>query len=474
VFVRLCSLIGSLAWESLVKGFVPTPDGIVDLMVGKLFAEHQPNATSRLLDPGCGNGEFIAGVLRICAEREWPIPTIVGVELEPDRAAAARTRFSTTAQVRINNTDFLQSSTETFDYIIGNPPYVSILALSVEERLAYRRAFRTASGRFDLYVLFFEQALRQLASNGRLVFITPEKFAYVQTAKPLRDLLRTTHVEELHFLNEDTFESLTTYPLISTIVRTPPHGRTKIVRRDGRAASAVLSVSSSWLPMIEGFTAETPSMVLADVAVRISCGVATGADSVFVLPTDEVPWELREFAHPTLSGRQITPDRTLNRQSSLLAPYDATGALLSEQKLGALGEFLREHGRFSQLTARSCVAHKPWYAFHDSLPLSEMRRPKLLCKDITESPFFVIDYDGSIVPRHSVYYVVPTNPADLERLAAYLNSPAVSAWLRAQCQRAAGGFLRLQSHVLKRIPVPASFAPPAAFHLNPELELRPA
>ena len=36
----------------------------------------------------------------------------------------------------------------------------------------------------------------------------------------------------------------------------------------------------------------------------------------------------------------------------------------------------------------------------------------------------------------------------------YLNSEYARAWLRANCQRAANGFLKLQSHVLKRMPVP--------------------
>ena len=456
-----------------MKGFVPTPGHVVDLMVGKLFADGPPSASARVLDPGCGDGEFIAGVLRICSQRNWPVPTIVGIELDPARAATAKRRFRGVAQVTIRHADFLQPSRETFDFVIGNPPYVSILALSGEERLAYRSAYRTASGRFDLYVLFFEQALRLVAPDGRIVFITPEKFLYVETAKPLRELLRTMHVAELHFVGEDTFADRVTYPLVSTIVRTTHKARTRIVRRDGAVSTGMINVATSWLPIVEGFVADTVGSTLADIAVRISCGVATGADAVFVMPTERIPRELRKFAHPTLSGRQITLTRTLDQQSSLLAPYDESGALLPEPRLGALGRFLREPSRRDRLQARSCVTHKPWYAFHDNLPLADMRRPKLLCKDITEAPFFVADRDGAIVPRHSVYYVVPSNPDDLESLAEYLNSPAVTAWLQAHCQRAAGGFLRLQSHVLKRIPVPASFAVSVAQGRG-ELALRPA
>jgi hypothetical protein len=84
-----------------------------------------------------------------------------------------------------------------------------------------------------------------------------------------------------------------------------------------------------------------------------------------------------------------------------------------------------------------------------------MLRPKLICKDITSEPFFVTDPTGQLVPRHSVYYIVPRNPNHLDGLAEYLNSMEARDWLRGHCQRAANGFLRLQSHVLKRLPIPS-------------------
>lgn len=441
-----------------VKGFVPTPTEIVDVMVAKLFAEHPPSADARVLDPGCGEGEFIAGVLRACRANGWPVPQIVGVELDPARARTARRAFADVPQVTIREKDFLQPSDELFDHIIGNPPYVSILELSAPERLSYRGAYRTARGRFDLYSLFFEQALRQLKADGRLVFITPEKFLYVETTRPLRELLRSVHIEELAFADEGTFAKRVAYPLITTLVRARRTTATRIVRRDGSRSTASLNSSASWMPLVEGYGLSDSEIMLADVSLRISCGVATGADSVYVLPTEDVPRDLRRFAHPTISGRQITTDGQLNRRSSLLSPYDTTGSLLPESKLGALGQYLRSPEHFSRLTARTCTSGKPWYAFHDNLPLPQMLRPKLLCKDITEHPFFVVDEEGSLVPRHSVYYVVPSRTTDLIDLADYLNSEQVTAWLRAHCQRAAGGFLRMQSHVLKRIPLPDTFA----------------
>ncbi len=440
-----------------VKGFVPTPPEVVDLMVQKLFAEGPPPAGSTVLDPGCGEGEFIDGILRACRRHGWDVPQITGVELDPRRAATAKQRFAGEPHVEIRRSDFLAESSERYDYIIANPPYVAITALSPKERDRYRKQFAAATGRFDLYMLFFEQALRLLGSGGTLVFITPEKFLYVESARPLRVLLQQHRLAELHFTSESTFSDRVTYPLITTIRSARRGPLVRVIHRNGATALVRVHGGDSWLPAIAGYAGNGVRSTLADVTRRISCGVATGADGVFVMPTASVPDALRRFAYPTISGRQISAVGPLRSRSSLLVPYDKTGALLAESRLGALGKHLREPETQQQLLSRTCVGRKPWYAFHDSFPADDLTRPKLLCKDIVESPFFVIDHTGGIVPRHSVYYIVPADPNDLIPLAAYLNSDEARAWLRAHCQRAANGFLRLQSRVLRQLPVPEDF-----------------
>lgn len=440
-----------------MKGFVPTPAAVVDLMVEKLLSGVLDTGKLRLLDPGCGDGEFIDGVLRYCRSRQLPIPRIVGIELSPERAAAARERFRDVPQVEVREEDFLLPSNEQFDLVVGNPPYVSILELDASERERFRRSYSTAIGRFDLYVLFFEQALRMLREPGRLVFITPEKFLYVESARRLRELL-VHRVRELYFASESTFGTLVTYPLISTIGPESSGAPTSVRRRDGSTSTVRLASAASWLPAINGHpAAPEQGLVLGDVALRVSCGVATGADKVFVTRPGDLSSELERFSFPTVAGRQIAANRDLRTEHVILAPYDRNGRLLSESALGPLGRYLNEPARRKLLDSRTCSARKQWFAYHDNLPLDVMLRPKLLCKDITESPFFVIDEAGTIVPRHSVYYIVPADPSLLHPLAEYLNSDSAVSWMRSHCQRAAKGFLRMQSHVLKQLPLPASF-----------------
>jgi adenine-specific DNA-methyltransferase len=441
------------------NGFVTTPETVADLMVEKLFSGKPPSPDATLLDPGCGPGALIQGVIRWCERNVVRVPSIVGVEIDRSRAAEARAKFVSYPSVKIVKGNFLGGFRGRFDYILGNPPYVSITRISEGDKAKYRRRFKAASGRFDLYMLFFEQGLKLLKSCGRLVFITPEKFLYVKSAEPLRRMLGGLNVQELHLVGEETFGGLVTYPIITTADNAPAAGPTTIVLRDYRSRQVRFPTDgSSLLPLLHGYgDGKSHGPTLRDICARISCGVATGADEVFVCRTKTLDKRLWRFAYPTIAGRQLPPGQAhVDYAESLLIPYSRNGKLVRESELGRLGAILSEPRSLRKLKARACAKRKPWYAFHDSVPLDEILRPKLLCKDIAAEPRFWFDREGTIVPRHSVYYIVPKDPSKLDEIAVYLGSPEAVAWLRANCQRAANGFIRLQSAALKRLPIPVS------------------
>lgn len=450
-----------------MKGHVPTPAAVVDLMVAKLFATRAPKPTETLLDPGCGTGEFVLGVHRYCDQRRLEPPKILGIELNPVLLDQAERRFGQHKGVQLLEADYLDETLHPCEFIVGNPPYVSIIGLDEDEKTRYRKAYSTAVGRFDLYLLFFEKSLRNLRAGGRLCFITPEKFEYVQTAEPLRKMLTAGTLEELHHVDESTFEGLVTYPTITTFTKMPstPNQTTRVIARDVTSSAVTLPRDGrSWMAALNG-AQRTPknTLTLADVATRVSCGIATGCDDVFVQPTESFPVSLRPFARPTVSGKQLSSwtDKQSPSKDVMLIPYDNRGNLLPEGKLGPLGTYLRRPDISRRLQERTCVTEggRVWYRFHDNAPLDEILAPKILCKDITPEPRFWFDQSGQVVPRHSVYYIIPKTGVSVKTLMEYLNGEKAGEWLRAHCQRAANGFFRLQSSVLKDLPVPTAVLP---------------
>jgi adenine-specific DNA-methyltransferase len=438
-----------------MKGFVQTPRETVDAMVARLFRERAPRPNETVLDPGCGTGEFIDGIMRWCERRGVPLPHITGIESDPRHLPGLSAKYKQVRSVHIEQADFLTDIHKKYNFIIGNPPYVAITALTENEKARYRKSYTAARGRFDLYMLFFEQALRNLAPAGQLVFITPEKYLYVETAGTLRALLAHYKIEEIRLVREDTFGELVTYPTITTLSNTPRE-KTRLIHRDGSTVTVTLPIGQhSWLPFFEGAPRHRVTSTLEDVCLRISCGVATGADGVFVRPSNGLDPALQRFARPTIAGRELTPETTkLPHHFVMLIPYDMRGRLLPLEKLDALGRYLRRDDVRQRLLLRTCVKRKPWYAFHETPMLCDILRPKILCKDICETPRFWADRCGHIIPRHSVYYLVPKVPEAIDIIINYLESQPARRWLAQHCQRASKGFLRLQSRVLQRLPLP--------------------
>lgn len=462
-----------------MKGHHPTPDSLAETMVRRLFESHPPRGGETILYPGCGTAPFAEAVERVCEAEGYPVPEGVGVDSDAGLLEAARQRRL--SHLQVVRRDFLSEQVldlGSFEYVVGNPPYVPIGELSAEEKARYRARFQTATGRFDLYLLFFEQALNLLAPGGVLSFVTPEKWMYVQTASALRRFLSAPeyHVEDINHLNEDAFDGLVTYPAVTTIRKrsgrqaaeetSDSEGRGTTVRlRSGETHVADLPRGeASWAAHVRGVDPadfET-GVTLGDVAIRISAGMATGADSVFVMKRDEVPSELQqEWVRPTLAGRELGESDDLPRESVLVCPYRSDGTLPSERDLGAFGDWARAHRE--RLAQRFCVqiTGKPWYAWHETPPMDDLLRPKIVWKDIAPSPRFWVERRGDVVPRHSVYYLVPRSGVAMDDLLDYMNGEHAQKWLEAHCQKAANGFLRLQSRVLKALPVPVSLASPA-------------
>lgn len=453
-----------------MRGHAATPDTVVDLMVEALFSQAPPRADDRLLDPGCGEGSFIAGVLRFCDRNGLPIPRITGVELDPTRLHIAAERFSDVDAVELVEGDFLAdcSADRHYRFIIGNPPYVGLPALLPDEREQYRTRFRAARGRFDLYFLFFERALELLAHDGRMAFVTPEKYLYVEAASALRALLTERAIERIELLPERTFTKKIAYPCVTVLSATACPGTARCRLRDGTEHlidRAALS-SNPWWGTIQGPVplaggASTPGdapmpLTLSDVTERISAGVATGADAIFVQRRHIVPHSLLPVSYPTISGRELrhgVADEMPPLGNVMLVPYHMNGELLEEDELGELGTFLNRTDIRCKLENRYCARYKPWYAFHDSVPMQDLLQPKILCKDICAQPRFWIDHKGDVIPRHSVYYIVPKTPELLDPLAEWLNGHFAREWLEANCHRAANGFLRLQTRTLARLPI---------------------
>lgn len=87
---------------------------------------------------------------------------------------------------------------ETFDVIIGNPPYGIIgdashypIHVLRERKALYRQRSLTWRGKYNIYGAFIEHATRLLAPEGKLVFVVPASWLVLDDFVRLREYLAT-------------------------------------------------------------------------------------------------------------------------------------------------------------------------------------------------------------------------------------------------------------------------------------------
>lgn len=135
-----------------------SPEILVDKCISLI-----KNKNGRLLEPSCGDGAF-----KKCLNDD-------AVFIEIDN--------SLISDKRILNIDFFDYPiTETFDTIIGNPPYVDNKFVKINHRTNIKV-------QANLYLYFIEKCFYHLKHNGELIFIVPRDFIKLTSAKIVNELL---------------------------------------------------------------------------------------------------------------------------------------------------------------------------------------------------------------------------------------------------------------------------------------------
>jgi len=385
------------------------------------------------------------------------------------------------------------------DFAIGNPPYIRLE--SIDDRVAevYRKRYGTMSGRADLYVGFFERALEMLAPGGVCGFICADRWMLNQYGSHLRELITrggfsVETVVEMH--RADAFQDeVLAYPAITTIRRAEVQSRVLVARMEqaseysvnelARAAREVRQAShdaverdtqataldglnyvvvdewfdgsAPWpsaspkrLSLLKRLEAEFPPLEDGSTDTRVSIGVATGADRIF-LTRDHDLVERDRLLPIVLAGDTMTGSLEWSRHY-LVNPWQPDGGLVDLGHYPLLRRYFDEHKEILEGRHVAKKSPKRWYKTIDRVDYALISKPKLLIPDIKNVAHPVLD-EGRYYPHHNLYYVT-SGIWDLKVLGGLLLSKVGQFFIECYAVRMSGGYLRFQAQYLRRIRVP--------------------
>ncbi|MFY9264390.1 MAG: Eco57I restriction-modification methylase domain-containing protein [Solirubrobacterales bacterium] len=495
-------------------GAIFTKDWVVEMILDLVgYSADRDLGSMQAVEPSCGHGSFLIPMIRrladSCAIHDRDIESLTSaiwaVDLQPGHVQECRVRVAselrnhgvaeaasqTLAESWVMHSDFLLASYEheQADFVIGNPPYIRLEAVSEGRSAAYRKACSTMGGRSDIYVGFFEAGLRMLSEDGALGFICADRWMRNQYGQRLRALVSENFSVEatVEMHDVDAFDAdVSAYPSVVVIRRRPQ--QTAVVANasrsfDGPASRRLVdwataptaevlddaafevselgawfkgtapwpSGSPSRLALLRDLEQTFPALEDPQTGTRVGIGVATGADSVLIPKEPPAIEEGRllplAMAADTASGVMEWSGR------HLVNPWADDGSGLVElddfPKLAAYFEANAE-----SLLRRNVASRRPaqWFRTIDRVDPALTQRPKLLIPDIKDRLHPVLDA-GKYYPHHNLYFV-ESQRWDLEALGGLLLSAIAQMFVECYAVRMRGGFFRFQAQYLRKIRVP--------------------
>jgi adenine-specific DNA-methyltransferase len=372
----------------------------------------------------------------------------------------------------------------SFDCIIGNPPYVRIQNTPSEKRGCYASSCTTATGRFDVSTLFIELSEHLLKDNGRFSFIVSNKILSTAGAKKLRSfLLERFSIEEIIDLADTKLFDAAVLPMILIATKAGKSGNqiaySSITESHENAASSLRAenvldlLDNSKIPFeanvsvasrmfkLQRFYADMPSLrdkiwtfhnerenrilskihrnaacTLGDISQKISVGLKTTADDIFIKPMTEEFVRQKgleaDLVFPVLESHNInrwTYTWDPRRDLFVLYPHiEQNGKVVPVEldtypRIKAYLEANRE-----RLEAREYLTKsgRCWYEVWVHQSPSDFSRKKIITPDISLGNRFAFDNKGFFV-NGTCFYLILMDESDISyySILSLLNSKVI-------------------------------------------------
>lgn len=446
--------------EQKSSGATYTPKVLADFVAAQIVGSMpglKNKETVRILEPSIGDGELIISLLE-CLEG-LSVRNIVlhafDINEEAILNATKRVRDSfPNVDIKILKTDFLEfvlrahsgeglfqaQSTEKYDLVIANPPYVRTQVMGATQAQEISKQFGL-SGRIDLYHAFLIGINRVMAEGGVAGVIVSNRFMSTKSGTTIRQFLKESFsINHIWDFGDTKLFEAAVLPAVLLLKKSQTKGNERFTSiyttkensskkaeniihalscdgvvevgesfyevRHGSlntkgSSTEVWRVSNSkaddWLAQIE----ERTWKKFRDIG-KTRVGVKTCADKVFIRSN----WDLMGEKKPELLRPLITHHIArsfkagANKNTEILYPHTSVQGVRMAVDIAAYpnSQAYLEENR-TTLEARTYVieAGRKWFEIWVPQDPASWDLPKMVFRDISEKPCFWLDFEKGVV-----------------------------------------------------------------------------
>ena len=492
------------AWEhsDADKGQIYTRPEVVEFMLTAIGLNSIADFDkARILEPSCGEGEFVVAILvrmlgsyvkappaEFVAEKVLAVD-LVGSSLEVAKGKISNILFDTGYSAKdvqlilekwFRLGDYLLDDFgRDYTHIIGNPPYVRVENIPKKLLSEYRKRYFTMTDRADIYIPFYQKSLSLLGPKGRLSFICTDRWTKNTYGSSLRGFISEGFSLDLFvdLYGVNAFETeVMTYPAITQISKNKQsrtilaHGSEFTHKEALEALSAVegkdtsLTVRNDFVFDNRPWLLESQDRLglirkiegqfspLEEVGCRVYIGAATGANKIYVLEKEVLGEEFEsDRLLPVITASEIKKGKIDWKGRYLINTYDEFG-VIDLKRYPKLAAYLEKN---KEALSKRHVAKKDkqnWFKTIDRVYADRAQKPKLLIPDISIEPVVVYDR-GGFHPNNSIYYIC-SSTWNLNALKVILLSSITRFFMTAYSTKISNGYLRFQAQHLRKLRLP--------------------
>lgn len=322
--------------------------------------------------------------------------------------------------------DTLHWKTEDkFDFIIGNPPYISYHDIDDKNRVYIRKKFESCSrGKFDYCYAFLEKGMGLLAHAGKMVQLVPSNIYKNVFADKLRELLLPGINVIWEYPDNQLFDSTLTSSSIflfengseseAICYKNVTTGDEKIIKKT--------TLSEKWA--FDTQNNQGTHLVRFGDRFCASIAIATLYNKAFVIS------ENCEGIEQTCLRKAAAP-RSLRYEKSefILFPYsyDENGKLkrYEENEFQHLYPNAYKHllSFKTNLSDRDADKSAKWFEYGRSQALRHINQEKLLMSTVITNAVELYHLSKDDVPYSGIYITTQNNNSSLDEAKRILQSP---------------------------------------------------
>jgi hypothetical protein len=398
------------------------------------------------------------------------------------------------------------SKNNGFDIVIGNPPYLRVQGIEEATSKTYKTLYQSATGSYDLYVLFVERGLKLLSDSGVLNYIIPHKWVNSSYGKGLRALSRNSvrkfiSFEAFQVFNASTYTSLVWFDK-SRKPKVDYLGLEKDLNTNDELQQFLNSLSHEDYSTIENETLGPDAWVFTnkkvkkildklhqqklkvkDVFERIFTGLQTSQDSVYFL-TDIIEKDNlfechskalnkriqieKEMVKPLLKGDDVHRYEILNSSKLVLFPYYISLQDGKEKAILYSEDEIKNKFPYAYTYLKNCEDilkdrengklrnDDGWYKYIYPKNLTMFNKDKLIQPDISMGGNFAYDLNGDFYCTTTLYGYIKYEHIKESYFfyMAILNSTLMWFYIQQTGTVLANGFFRFMPRYVEKFPLP--------------------